>query len=286
MKHLTLELLIHLSDHRPSSLLLLPPLVPNKYWMSDIHQPNDRSPNTERPSPLPSLRPSTQMRTRNATSSDTGRRLPADIAVDKSEIIRDVKSATAYLRKANYVQQNEDITIPNLIDALFYLSADKSSNKTTTNVSRAVATLLGDCDLKIQSLVIANAVNERLESLWGDGDNIGTSIVEATKKLESVICDSVTKIIKSCLNAFEQKISTSIDAISSSASSISNSAATYKEALSKPPPAPPPIAPHSSHIDPKLLARRSAKARQILIDFAQPEDRAKAHGSSLTSLAQ
>jgi hypothetical protein len=169
-------------------------------------------------------------------SSDTGRHPPADIAVDKSEVIRDVKSATAYLRKVNYVQQNEDITIPNLVNTLFYLSADKSSNKMTTNVLRAVATLLRDCDFKIQSLIIANAVNERLESLWGDGDNISTSIVEATKKLESVICDSVTEIIDSCLNAFEQKISTSIDAISLSASLISDSAATYKEALSKPPP--------------------------------------------------
>ena len=185
------------------------------------------------------------------------------------------------------VQQNEDITVPNLVDALFYLSADKSSNKTTTNVSRAVATLLRDCDFKIQSLIIANAVNERLESLWGDGDNIGTSIAEATKKLESVICDSVAKIIESRLNDLEQKISTSIDAISSSASSISDSAATYKEALSKPPPtAPPPIVPHGPFVDPKLMARRSAKTRQILIDFAQPEDRAKAQDSSLTNLAQ
>ena len=255
--------------------------------MSDNHQPSDRTPNAERPSPLSSFRPSTQMRTRNVASSDAGRRPPADIAADKSEVIRDVKSATAYLRKANYIQQNEDITIPNLVDALFYLSADKSSNKTTTNVSRAVAILLRDCDFKIQSLIIANAVNERLESTWGDGDNIGASIAEATKKLESFISDSVAKLIESRLKVFEQKISTSIDAISTSASSISDSAATYKEALSKnPPTAPSHIAPHDPHVDPKLIARQSAKARQILIDFTQPEDRAKAHDSSLANLAQ
>ena len=119
--------------------------------MSDNHQPSDRTPNAERSSPLSSLKPSTQMHMRNVASSDAGRRPPADIAADKSEIIRDVKSATVYLRKANYIQQNEDITIPNLVDALFYLSADESSNKTTTNVSRAVAILLRDCVMKMHN---------------------------------------------------------------------------------------------------------------------------------------
>ena len=186
-----------------------------------------QSKTAEKPNPKISQRPTPQVRTRNNTSTDIGCSSIADIRTDQTELIKDVDSAKAYLTQTAYIAPGLDITVTRLIDVLFYLSSDKSANKSTTNIARA-AFLLEKCDLRAQSCAIANAVNNHLETLWEDNEAISAPIKEATKTIEEVIMKTISSHVDDRLDKMEKKISDSLDALSTSIAKISDAPNPYK----------------------------------------------------------
>ena len=195
-----------------------------------------KSKTAEKPNPKISQRPTPQVRTRNNASSDTGRSSVADIRTDQTELIKDVDSAKAYLIQTAYIAPGLDITVTRLIDVLFYLSSDKSANKSTTNIARAVAFLLEKCDLRAQSFAIANAINSHLETLWEDNEAVSAPIKEATKTIEEVVTKTISFHVDKRLDKMKKKMTDSLDALSASIAKISDTSNPYRQALLQPTP--------------------------------------------------
>ena len=86
------------------------------------------------------------------------------------------------------------------------------------------------------------------------------------------------------LASIRKQITDSTTTISDSASKLANSATTYREALLRE--GPTATGPPRTAVDPKIQARKTAQARQLLIDFTEQDDRLKLRNTSLTGIVE
>ena len=78
-------------------------------------------------------------RTRNSTSTETGRLSTDDLLADPAQAVRDPATARSYLASAEYLPSSVEVTVSQLVGVLALLAMDKSINKQASSVTRAVA---------------------------------------------------------------------------------------------------------------------------------------------------
>ena len=243
----------------------------------------------------------TQTRTRNSTAAGTDQTPTGTILTDQTQAVKDVPTARSYLAKAEYIPATVDITVPQLVNTLALLAADKTINRPASNVIRAVAILLQSRDVATQTLLIANAVGERIgDLLEGNRDVVPSSTLqEAAANIEKGIANSLATRLTEGLEDIRKHITDSIDSIviPPPPPQIIGAPADYRDALvqgrqhdlDNPYPPYPPYPPPPSDdraIDPKHQARQLSKARQLLLDFVDPQERELLRGTSLTTLVE
>ena len=217
-----------------------------------------------------------QTRTRNSTTSVAGRPSAEELLSDPTQAVKDAATAKSYLASTQYLSSTTEITVSQLIGILAVLATDKSITKQTANVIRAVALLLQSRDVVNQAFVIANAVNERLESLLEDNGGDDSPTRRSVTEIEQSQTETITKRLDEGLENMRKHITDSINSI-----------------VIPPPPPPPPMnlaptyrdalmqnglgeydAPFrltagdinaNRDFDPKRKARELSKAKQILI---------------------
>jgi hypothetical protein len=105
----------------------------------------------------------TTPRSRIPSSAEPGHPSAEDLLHDPSQAVKDVDSAKSYLIGSQYLAPTVDITVSQLVSVLATLATDRSVNKQTSSVIRAVALLLQTQDILSQSILISAAVCDRVE---------------------------------------------------------------------------------------------------------------------------
>ena len=238
----------------------------------------------------------TQIRTRNSTTAEADRASAGAALADQTQAVRDVPTARNYLAKAEYVPATVDITVSQLINTLALLAMDKSINKQASNVIRAVAILLQSRDVATQTLLIAEAVGEKIGSLLeGDRDtDPSLSLQKAAAEIEKRIVNSLESRLHEGLDDIRKHITDSVSSIVIPPPQAISAPTNYRDALtqgrqtdrSDPHPPYPSLPLDDRDIDPKHKARQLSKARQLLLDFVDPREREQLRSTSLTTLTE
>ena len=154
-----------------------------------------------------------QLRTRNSTTTDTGRPSAEELLSDPTQAVKDAATAKSYLTSTQYLPSTVDVTVSQLVGILAILATDKSITKQTANVIRAVALLLQSRDVVNQAIAIANAVNERLESLLEDSRGDDSTTRKSAVEIEQSITETITKRLDEGLESMRKHVTDSINSI-------------------------------------------------------------------------
>ena len=229
-----------------------------------------------------------QIRTRNGSTTGPDRLSAEDILADQTQAVKDVPTARSYLAKAEFIPATVDIMVPQLVNTLVLLSSDKSVNKQATNVIRAVAILLQSRDVATQTMLIVNAVSEQIGAFLEDNKDGESTPQQSTTEIEKRITASIVTRMNEGFEGIKKHISDSIYSIPPPPPPRTADA-NYRDALLRhdDPNIPYSNAAHDSQdIDPKLKARQLSKARQILVEFADLQEKEKMRSTSLTALIE
>ena len=225
-----------------------------------------------------------QTRTRNGSTTGPDRMTAEDILADQTQAVKDVPTARSYLAKAEFIPATVDVTVPQLVNTLILLSSDRSINKQATNVIRAVAILLQSRDVATQTLLIANAVSEQIGTFLEGNKDDGSSLQKSTMEIEKRIMTSIETRLNEGFEGVRKHISDSIIAITPPPPPPHTADTNYRDALLR---HDLPNAPSDNRdVDPKLRARQLSKARQILVEFADPQEKEEMRNTSLTALME
>jgi hypothetical protein len=148
-------------------------------------------------------------------------------------------------------------------------------------------------DIVAQSTLIADAVSNRLEGLRGANPDIPLPTPDTIDDTERRITDSITTKLDEKLDTMRQRITDSVIAAIPSAPPIIP--APYRDALLSngvnnrgPDPSRLPSGnfPTEKDPDPRRKAWEATKAKQVLVDFTELQEREKMRGTNLTTLIE
>ena len=127
---------------------------------------------------------------------ETGRPPAEGLLEDPTLAVKDIASAKSYLVAKQYLPPAEDVTVSQLIGILSLIAADKATSKPVANVVKAISLLLKSKDVTAQSVLIANAVSDRLEGLLDTNRDAPLPTPNALEGIEQRITESVIGLLR------------------------------------------------------------------------------------------
>jgi hypothetical protein len=180
--------------------------------------------------------------------------------------IKDAEDGKKLLLSTRIVAPEADFLFSQLVDATFHISTMQGVPKHISDALRAVGFIMRDTDLRTQSIIIASAVNDRLEELYVDP----TPPLMTTEHLREVLeiqkketLKEMAKQLDARLDELKKELTDTAGVIKSSTSDILATTTSYRDAILKNAPA----APSQALKDPKATAQEDTKAKQILINI-------------------